>query len=40
MMNIFVSYNRQSESIITTLADDIQDLGHEVWFEQELSGGQ
>jgi hypothetical protein len=40
MSSIFVSYNRQSEAIIKTLVDDIQTLGHTVWFDQELKGGQ
>jgi len=40
MANIFVSYNRQSKEITTTLVNDIESLGHTVWFDQELSGGQ
>lgn len=40
MANIFVSYNRQSKSIAKALVDDIKALGHIVWFDQELSGGQ
>ncbi len=40
MSTIFISYSRQSETIVTTLADDIEALGHTVWFDQELSGGQ
>lgn len=40
MANIFVSYNRESEKIAETLVDDIQTLGHNAWFDEELSGGQ
>lgn len=40
MANVFVSYNRQSKAIARTLTDDIKALGHTVWFDQELSGGQ
>lgn len=39
-MNIMISYNRQSEAITRTLAGDIEALGHTVWFDQDLSGGQ
>lgn len=39
MANIFISYNRKSESTVRVLADDIEALGHTVWFDQELSGG-
>ena len=40
MAKIFISYSRQSESLTKVLAQDIDDLGHVVWFDQELSGGQ
>lgn len=40
MANIFISYNRKSEAIARTLAGDIETLGHTVWFDHELSGGQ
>lgn len=40
MLNIFISYSRDSEAIARTLANDIERLGHTVWFDQELSGGQ
>ncbi len=40
MANIIISYNRQNEAIARTLADDIEALGHTVWFDQKLSGGQ
>jgi hypothetical protein len=37
---IFVSYNRQSQEITKSLVSDLAALGHAVWFDQELSGGQ
>jgi hypothetical protein len=40
MAKIFISYNRHSEAVAKTLADDIEALGHTAWFDQELSGGQ
>ena len=40
MANIFISYNRQSEPIVRSLVSDIESLGHTVWFDHELSGGQ
>src|SRR5215471_1176429 len=40
MAHIFISYNRQSKALVTTLADDLEALGHTVWFDQQLSGGQ
>jgi hypothetical protein len=40
MSKIFISYSRQSEPITKTLAQDMDDLGHIVWYDQELSGGQ
>ena len=40
MANTFISYSRENESIAVSLAKDIEDLGHTVWFDDELSGGQ
>jgi hypothetical protein len=40
MANIFLSYNRQSALVAKTLADDIESIGHTVWFDHQLSGGQ
>jgi hypothetical protein len=40
MLSIFISYNRMSESVAKNLINDIKLLGHDVWFDQELSGGQ
>ena len=39
-MNVFLSYNRQSAAVAKLLAADLDALDHEVWFDQELSGGQ
>ncbi|MGB8435055.1 MAG: TIR domain-containing protein [Burkholderiales bacterium] len=40
MARIFICYSRQSEAAVKALANDIDTLGHDVWFDQELSGGQ
>jgi hypothetical protein len=40
MANIFISYNRQTKVITEALVDDVEALGHTVWFDQALSGGQ
>jgi hypothetical protein len=40
MANIFISYNHESDPIAITLGNDIKALGHTVWFDRELSGGQ
>ena len=39
-MNIFISYNRKNSDMVNPLAKDIEAIGHTVWFDQELSGGQ
>lgn len=40
MSQIFICYSRQSQDIVKTLANDIEELSHNVWFDQELTGGQ
>ncbi len=40
MSRIFLSYSRENSETVGTLARDLEDLGHEVWFDQELTGGQ
>lgn len=40
MANVFISYNRTSDSVAKSLAADIEALGRSVWFDNELSGGQ
>jgi len=40
MEHIFISYNRKSEDITKRIVEDIQELGHTVWFDHEISGGQ
>jgi len=39
-MNIFVSYSRHDAEIVKEIIDDCRSLGHEVWYDKELSGGQ
>ena len=40
MPRLFVSYNRRSAVVAGSLVKDVESLGHDVWFDQELSGGQ
>jgi len=37
---IFISYHHFCKSEVCSLATDIKSLGYEVWFDDELSGGQ
>jgi TIR domain len=39
-MRIFISYTRTDAAEVHPLVVDIQRLGHEVWIDQELTGGQ
>ena len=38
-MKIFVSYSSKSESHIETVIEDLKNLGHQVWYDRRLSGG-
>jgi hypothetical protein len=40
MSKIFISYNRKSEAIARSLVNDFESLDYNVWFDQDLSGGQ
>jgi hypothetical protein len=40
MAGIFLSYSRDSADVAEVLAEDLKELGHAVWFDHELSGGQ
>ncbi len=40
MANIFISYNRKSATVAKSLADDIENIGHIVRYDNNLSGGQ
>jgi hypothetical protein len=39
-MNIFVSYRSTDRTLVNQLVTDLADMGHEVWYDQELQGGQ
>lgn len=39
-MQIFVSYSSHNRPAVKALVADLASLGHETWFDQELSGGQ
>jgi len=40
MAHIFLSYSRDDQEPTLHLAKDLKDLGHIVWLDQELTGGQ
>ena len=40
MPKVFVSYGRESMAAAEALANDIRALGHDAWFDQQLTGGQ
>ncbi|MES9971919.1 MAG: toll/interleukin-1 receptor domain-containing protein [Candidatus Thiodiazotropha sp.] len=40
MARIFICYSRKNAEDINLLIHDIEELGHRVWYDQELSGGQ
>jgi hypothetical protein len=40
MARIFISYDRESRAIATSLAADIELLGHTAWFDKEIGGGR
>jgi len=40
MARIFMSYNRESETMARSLVEDLESMGHTAWFDQDLSGGQ
>ena len=39
-MKVFISYGRENMPQAGVLAADVADLGHEVWLDRELTGGQ
>jgi hypothetical protein len=40
MASVFISYSRSSLEMVKSLGDDLAALGHVVWFDQALTGGQ
>ena len=40
MSRIFISYSSKNRALVEALANDLETLGHEIWFDKELSGGQ
>ena len=39
-MKTFLSYSRSDAAVANSVAEDIQQFGHTVWYDQEISGGQ
>jgi serine/threonine kinase PknH len=40
VMRIFVTYAREDRAAVESLVDDLAALGHDVWFDKKLLGGQ
>ena len=40
MPKVFLSYSRESAAVATVLVKDCEALGHMVWLDQDLTGGQ
>lgn len=40
MTTVFVSYGRENDQAVRSLAHDLDALGHSVWFDQALTGGR
>ncbi|HYO89481.1 MAG TPA: toll/interleukin-1 receptor domain-containing protein, partial [Candidatus Limnocylindrales bacterium] len=39
-MKVFVSYRSTDRAAVTQLVNDLADMGHDVWYDQEVEGGQ
>jgi hypothetical protein len=39
-MKIFISYSSKNKDKVQDIASDLNDLDHDVWFDNELTGGQ
>ena len=39
-MKIFITYSRTNKEPVISLANDLEELGHQVWYDQEINGGQ
>src|SRR5262249_36594472 len=39
-MKIFLSYSSSSRDLVQTLTQDLEAMGHFVWFDRELTGGR
>ena len=38
-MKIFISYSSKNRALVEVLANDLDAMGHEVWFDKKLTGG-
>jgi TIR domain len=39
-MRLFISYAHDDRKVVQQLAGDLEKLGHDIWFDQELSGSE
>jgi hypothetical protein len=40
LMKVFLSYNRADAAAAASIATDLEGLGHDIWYDTEISGGQ
>jgi hypothetical protein len=40
MSRIFISYSSKSKESVRTLAQDLGEIGHQIWFDHKLTGGK
>jgi hypothetical protein len=40
MTMVFVSYGRENHAVVRSLTQDLVELGHTIWFDQDLTGGR
>ena len=40
VLQLFISYNREAHEVASGVASDLDAMGHNVWLDEELSGGQ
>ena len=39
-MKVFITYSRSDQEQVNSFVRDLEELNHDVWFDQDLSGGQ
>ena len=39
-MKVFITYSRSDQEQVSSFVRDLEELNHDVWFDQDLSGGQ
>ncbi|HVO92687.1 MAG TPA: toll/interleukin-1 receptor domain-containing protein, partial [Terriglobales bacterium] len=39
-MKVFLSYSRADAAVAATIGEDVRQMGHAVWYDREVTGGQ